>query len=97
MDLSSGVELADTADWKPTLFFPEEFLVGDALEDTLSGDGVLRAEIDNLNDKVIELTQSKKDLSKDERKSVDSDIEIIERKMEKISGELKNIADNENK
>jgi hypothetical protein len=33
-------------------------------------------------------------LSKDERKGVDSDIKIIERKMEKSAVRLKNIADN---
>jgi len=32
-------------------------------------------------------------LSKDERKGVASDMEIIERKMKKISSALKNIAD----
>jgi len=57
----------------------------------------LRVEIDKLNDKVMELTQSKKGLSKDDKKDVDSNIEIIERKMKKISSDLKDKVDNESK
>ena len=75
---------------------PAEEIIFDKAELAAESE-TLRGEIDKLNDKVIELTQSKKDLIKDERKAVDSDIEIIERKMEKISAELKDRADNETK
>ena len=72
---------------------PEEIIFDKA--DVAAESENLRVEIEKLNEKIIELTQSKKGLSKDEKKNVDSDIEIIERKMKKISSDLKDKVDNE--
>jgi len=74
---------------------PEEIIFDKAEVAAESED--LRVEIDKLNDKVTELTQSKKGLTKEEKQDIDLNIEIVERKIKKISSDLKDKEDNETK
>ena len=74
---------------------PEEIIFDKAEVAAESED--LRVEIDKLNDKVTELTQSKKGLTKEEKHDIDLNIEIVERKIKKISSDLKDKKDNETK
>ena len=80
---------------KVTNVTPEEIIFDKAEVAAESED--LRVEIDKLNNKVTELTQSKKGLTKEEKQDIDLNIEIVERKIKKISSDLKEKEDNETK
>jgi len=70
---------------------PEEIIFDKA--EVAAESETLRAEIDKLSEKKVELARSKKGLSKKEKTEVDSDIENIERKMAKINNDIKTITD----
>lgn len=72
---------------------PEEIIFDKA--EVAAESETLRAELDQLNEKILELTQSKKGLSKDERKGADIEIEVVEEKKKKIISELEKITEAE--
>ena len=80
---------------KVTNVTPEEIIFDKAEVAAESED--LRVEIDKLNNKITELTQSKKGLTKEEKQDIDLNIEIVERKIKKISSDLKDKEGNETK
>jgi len=74
---------------------PEDIIFDKA--DVAAEAETLRAELDGLNKIMHELTQSKKGLSKDEKKGTDIEIEMVEEQKKKITSELENIAENDEK
>ena len=72
---------------------PEEIIFDKA--EVAAESEILRTELDEQNQKILELTQSKKGLRKDEKTGADIEIEMIEEKKKIIISELEKITEGE--